>query len=130
MSLTKHARLNGDLIKNLPIDLKEELIVFEDVIPDGIMTSICVNDPFYNKERREFLNHRPDLLEKIYHARNQRKRLAMTKNTRMVDIETDEEIQFVKKYPQFKYLIKSIIYSDNNLDVVKVVPIDEYLVEN
>ncbi len=130
MSLTKHARLNGDLIKNLPIDLKEELIVFEDVIPDGIMTSICVNDPFYNKERREFLNHRPDLLEKIYHARNQRKRLAMTKNTRMVDIETDEEIQFVKKYPQFKYLIKSIIYSDNNLDVVKVVPIDEYLAEN
>ena len=130
MSLTKHARLNGDLIKNLPIDLKEELIVFEDVIPDGIMTSICVNDPFYNKERREFLNHRPDLLEKIYHARNQRKRLAMTKNTRMVDIETDEEIQFVKKYPQFKYLIKSIIYSYNNLDVVKVVPIDEYLAEN
>ena len=130
MSLTKHARLNGDLIKNLPIDLKEELIVFEDVIPDGIMTSICVNDPFYNKERREFLNHRPDLLEKIYHARNQRKRLAMTKNTRMVDIETEEEIQFVKKYPQFKYLIKSIIYSDNNLDVVKVVPIDEYLAEN
>ncbi len=130
MSLTKHVRLNVDLIKNMPMDLKAELIIFEDVIPDGIMTSMYVNDPFYNKERRDFLNHRPDLLEKIYHARNQRERLAIAKNTRMVDIETEEEIQFVKEYPQFKDLIKAIIYRDNNLDVVKVVPIDQYLAEN
>ena len=130
MSLTKHIRLNVDLIKNMPMDLKAELIIFEDVIPDGIMTSMYVNDPFYNKERRDCLNHRPDLLEKIYHARNQRERLAIAKNTRMVDIETEEEIQFVKEYPQFKDLIKAIIYRDNNLDVVKVVPIDQYLAEN
>ena len=112
------------------MDLKEELIVFEDFIPDGIMTSVCVNNPFYNKERRDFLNHRSDLLEKIYYARNQHNKLSITKNIRMVNIETDEEIQFVKKYPQIKDLIKSIIYRDNNLDVVNVVPIDEYLVEN
>ena len=130
MSLTKHVRLNVDLIKNMPMDLKAELIIFEDVIPDGIMTSMYFNDPFYNKERRDFLNNRPDLLEKIYHARNQRKRLAIAKNTMMVDIETEEEIQFVKEYPQFKDLIKAIIYRDNNLDVVKVVPIDQYLAEN
>ena len=76
------------------------------------------------------MNHRQDLLEKIYHARNQRERLAKEKNTSTVLIETEEEIQFIKKYPQFKKLIKSIVYRDKNLDVVKVVPIDKYLAEN
>ena len=54
MALNKFARLDVDFIKNMPVDLKAELIIFEDVIPDGIMASMYVNDPFYNKERRDF----------------------------------------------------------------------------
>ena len=46
------------------------------------------------------------------------------------NIKTDEKVQFVKNYPQFKPLIESIVFRDENLDVVKVVPIDEYLAEN
>ena len=43
---------------------------------------------------------------------------------------TYEKVQFVKDYPQFKPLIESIVFRDENHNVVKVVPIDEYLAEN
>ena len=39
-------------------------------------------------------------------------------------------VQFIKKYPQFKQLIEGIEYRDDALEVVKVVPIDQYLTEN
>ena len=128
MNITRSAKLNIDLIKNLPSDMKEELITFEEVIPDGIMGSLAVNDSFYRKERSNFLNHRPNLLEKIYRARGRREELA--KRNHWINVETDEEIQFVKDYPQFKPLIESVIYRDENHNVIKIVPIDEYLAEN
>lgn len=43
---------------------------------------------------------------------------------------TYEKVQFVKDYLQFKPLIEYIIFKDENLDIVKVVPIDDYLAEN
>ncbi len=128
MALIKFTKLNGDLIRNLPPELRNELIVFEDVIPDGIMTSLCVNDPFYDKERMDFLNHRDDVREKMYRVRCRREELVEKQD--MTNIKTDEKIEFIKKYPQFKQLIESIIYRDENLNVVKVVPIDQYLAEN
>ena len=128
MALIKFTKLNGDLIRNLPPELRNELIVFEDVIPDGIMTSLYVNDPFYKKERSDFLNHRDDVREKMYRVRGRREELSEKQNR--TNIETDEKIEFIKKYPQFKQLIESIIYRDENLNVVKVVPIDQYLAEN
>ena len=128
MSLTKFTKLNVELIKNLPSAMKAELIVLEDVIPDGILTSLCVNDPFYDKERMDFLNHRPDLLERMYIARGKKDRIDDFKE--WVNYEADEKVQFVKDYPQFKQLIESIIFEDGNGNVVKVVPIDQYLAEN
>lgn len=43
---------------------------------------------------------------------------------------TYEKVHFVKDYLQFKPLIEYIIFKDENLDIVKVVPIDDYLAEN
>ena len=128
MTIKRFAQLNVELIKNLPPAMKAELIIFEDVIPDGIMNSLCVNDSFYNKERMDFLNNRPDLLEKMYYARGKRKSLAEHEN--LTNIETDEKVEFIKKYPQFKQLIEAIVYRDDNLNVVNVVPINQYLAEN
>jgi len=128
MALIKFTKLNGDLIRNLPPELRNELIVFEDVIPDGIMTSLYVNDPFYKKERSDFLNHRDDVREKMYRVRGRREELSEKQNR--TNIETDEAVQFIKDYPQFKQLIESIDFYDDNLNPVKVVPIDQYLAEN
>ena len=128
MTIIKLAKLNGELIENLPSDMKAELIVFEEVIPDAIMTSLYVNDPVYKKERSEFLNYRPDLLKKIYQARGKKEKLSETEH--WINVETDEKIQFIKKYPQFKELVESIIYKDENRNIIKIVPIDEYLANN
>ena len=80
MALIKFTKLNGDLIRNLPPELRNELIVFEDVIPDGIMTSLYVNDPYYKKERSDFLNHRDDVREKMYRVRGRREELSEKQN--------------------------------------------------
>ena len=132
MTITRFTILNKDLIKNLPSSLREELIYFEEVIPDGIMASLCVNDSVYNEKRREFLGNRPDLLKKIYYVRGERDVLVKNDEhngpvTARINAETDEEIQFIKKYPQFKQLILSVEFCDENLNTIKIVPIDQYL---
>lgn len=128
MELRRFTRMNTTFMKNLPPIILSELIVFEEVIPDGIMSAIMHQNPIYKKERSNFLNYRPDLLEKIYVARGNRKRLAERQNS--INIGTDENIEFIKKYPQYKQLIESIVYRDDKRNIVKVVPIDQYLAEN
>ena len=125
MLLTRCTKLKGELIRNLPSTMKDELINFEGVIPDGIMASLYVNDSFYKKERHNFLNRRTDLLEKMYCARGKREELSQHDD--WINVETDEEVKFIRDYPQFKQLIESIIFMDENRNIVKVVPIDEYL---
>lgn len=135
MPLIRFTKLNGELLRNLPSAMQAELIIFEDVIPDGIMASLYANDSFYKKERSEFLNYRDDVREKMYRVRGRREELAHNDPvydpvSASINIETDEGIEFVKKYPQFKNLIESIIFEDDEHNVVKVVPIDQYLTEN
>ena len=48
----------------------------------------------------------------------------------IINVHTDENVQFIREYPQFKSLINSIEYKDENRDTIKVVPIDQYLAEN
>ena len=55
MTFIKSTKLNFDLIRNLPPAMKTDLIVFEEVIPDGIMSPLYDNVPFYKKERHNFL---------------------------------------------------------------------------
>ncbi len=128
MPFTRSTKLNVDLIKNLPAVMKEELIKLEDVIPDDIMASLYINNPSYKKKRHEFINHHPGLLEKMLIERNHKRRLNNLDDR--IEFETDKEVQFVKDYPQFKPLIEAIIYMNSVGDIVKTVPIDQYLVEN
>lgn len=128
MELIRFTKVNIDFMKNLPSNIQSELIVLEDVIPDGILRPLFFHDPFFNKERRSFLNYRPDILKKMYQVRNDRERLAEKEN--IINLWTDENIEFIKKYPQYKQLISGIIFRDENRATVKVVPIDQYLAEN
>lgn len=128
MYFIRSTKLNVNLIKNLPTAMKAELITLEDVIPDGINASLCVNDPVYDKKRSDFVNYRPDLIDKIRFARNQRRDLDDVDDR--IEFETDRELQFIKDYPQFKPLIESIIYMNGAGNTVKIIPIDEYLAEN
>ena len=94
------------------------------------MATIYSHDPFYKKERNEFLDYRPDLLQKTYQLRHQKRRLSEKED--VINVETDINVQFIKDYPQFKQLIDGIEYRENNLDLkfIKFVSIDEYLAEN
>ena len=128
MVYVKFTKMNLDLIKNLPSAMQAELIILEDAIPDDIMTTIYFHDPFYKKERSDFLNHRLDLIQKMHGLRHQKSE--RIKKEDFVNVVTDMNVQFIKKYPQFKQLIEGIEYRDDALEVVKVVPIDQYLTEN
>ena len=92
------------------------------------MTTIAFHDEFFKKERGEFINYRPDILSKMYKARALRKERAETEG--IINARTDENINFVKEHPKFKRLIDSIVFEDKDSQVVKVVPIDQYLAEN
>ena len=128
MEYVKFTKMNLDLIKNLPSAMQAELIILEDAIPDDIMTTIYFHDPFYKKERSDFLNHRLDLIQKMHGLRHQKSE--RIKKEDFVNVVTDMNVQFIKKYSQFKQLIEGIEYRDDALEVVKVVPIDQYLTEN
>ena len=128
MEYVRFTKLNLDLIKNLPSAMQAELIMLEDAIPDDIMATIYFHDSFYKKERNEFLDCRPDLLQKMYQLRHQKRRLC--EKDYFINVETDINVQFIKDYPQFKQLIDGIEYRDENRNVVKIVPIDQYLAEN
>ncbi|WP_304093186.1 hypothetical protein [Methanobrevibacter ruminantium] len=131
MDIIKFTILDFDLIKSLPSIVLSELILLEDVIPDGIMSTIYFHNPVFKKERSSFLNHRPDILRKMYFARSNKERLLEKEN--IFNIETDENVEFINKYPQFKPLIDHIEFCDGDdpeLSTIKVVPIDQYLAEN
>ena len=128
MEYVKFTILDLDLIKNLPQEMRNELIYLEDVIPDDLMSTICDNDSVFNEKRGNFLEYRPDLLQMMYAARCRRKRLS--EKEYIINVRTDENVQFIKDYPQFKQIIDSIKFKDENRDTVKVIPIDQYLAEN
>ena len=128
MPLIRSTKLNVDLIRNLPEEIENELITLNDVIPDGILASLCVNNSSYKEKRHDFIDHHPELLRKMHIARNQSRDLEDVDDR--INFETDRKIQFIKNYPQFKPLIESIIYRNMGGNMVKIVPIDEYLAEN
>lgn len=128
MPFIRSTKLNVELIRNLPTAMKAELINLDDVIPDGILASLYVNNSSYKKKRHDFIDHHPELLDKMLIARTQRRNLDDVDDR--IEFETDRDVQFIKDYPQFKPLIEAIIYMNGVGDVVKTVPIDQYLAEN
>ena len=128
MELLRFTNLDLDLIKNLPSDMRDDLIKLDDVIPDDIMSTIYSHDPTYKKERGNFLEFRPGILQQMYEFRRNRKKL--TEKDHFYNVDTDLNVSFIKSYPQFKQLISSVSFLDENRNIVKVVPIDQYLAEN
>ncbi|WP_405273537.1 hypothetical protein [Methanobrevibacter sp.] len=128
MEIVKFTILNINLMEDLPLDMMNELVNLEDVIPDDLMGALYRFNKSYKRRRHDFLNYRADILQMMYEARRKRKRLA--EKEYIINVHTDENVQFIREYPQFKSLINSIEYKDENRDTIKVVPIDQYLAEN
>ena len=74
------------------------------------------------------MGRRDDLLKQIWEINYKKEQMNIDD---YLKFEVEEDIQFVKKYPQFKPLINHIEYWDNEAEVIiKEVPLDEYLLEN
>lgn len=128
MTILRYTRCDMDFIKNMPPKFLAELSLLEDVIPDDISCDLQENK-VYHKARRCFVMRRDDLIQKIHTVRAHKYQL----NTDdYINFETDENIEFIKKYPQFKPLIDHIEYRDTGdiHTIVRTVPIDQYLAEN
>lgn len=129
MTILRYTRCDMDFIRNMPPKILAELALLEDVIPDDIACDLQENKVFH-QQRRNFVGRRDDLISKIHEVRAYKEQLPIDD---YLNFETDENVEFIKKYPQFKPLIDHIEFCDGDdpeLSTIKVVPIDQYLAEN
>ena len=128
MVVIKYVRCDKEFIKNMPAKILAELIILEEPIPRDLESALLGNNNTFNKERRDFVGRRDDLLKQIWEINYKKEQMNIDD---YLKFEVEEDIQFVKKYPQFKPLINHIEYWDNEAEVIiKEVPLDEYLLEN
>lgn len=128
MVVIKYVRCDKEFIKNMPAKILAELIILEELIPGDLESALLGNNNTFNKERRDFVGRRDDLLKQIWEINYKKDQMNIDD---YLKFEVEEDIQFVKKYPQFKPLINHIEYWDNEAEVIiKEVPLDEYLLEN
>ena len=128
MVVIKYVRCDKEFIKNMPAKILAELIILEEPIPGDLESALLGNNNTFNKERRDFVGRRDDLLKQIWEINYKKEQMNIDD---YLKFEVAEDIQFVKKYPQFKPLINHVEYWDNEAEVIiKEVPLDEYLLEN
>lgn len=128
MVVIKYVRCDKEFIKNMPAKILAELIILEEPIPRDLESALLGNNNTFNKERRDFVGRRDNLLKQIWEINYKKDQMNIDD---YLKFEVEEDIQFVKKYPQFKPLINHIEYWDNEAEVIiKEVPLDEYLLEN
>ncbi|WP_400227498.1 hypothetical protein [Methanobrevibacter smithii] len=128
MVVIKYVRCDKEFIKNMPAKILAELIILEEPILGDLESALLGNNNTFNKERRDFVGRRDDLLKQIWEINYKKEQMNIDD---YLKFEVAEDIQFVKKYPQFKPLINHIEYWDNEAEVIiKEVPLDEYLLEN
>ena len=128
MVVIKYVRCDKEFIKNMPAKILAELIILEEPILGDLESALLGNNNTFNKERRDFVGRRDDLLKQIWEINYKKEQMNIDD---YLKFEVEEDIQFVKKYPQFKPLINHIEYWDNEAEVIiKEVPLDEYLLEN
>lgn len=128
MVVIKYVRCDKEFIKNMPAKILAELIILEELIPGDLESALLGDNNTFNKERRDFVGRRDDLLKQIWEINYKKDQMNIDD---YLKFEVEEDIQFVKKYPQFKPLINHIEYWDNEAEVIiKEVPLDEYLLEN
>ena len=127
--IIRYTRCDKEFIENMPPKLLAELIILDDVIPDDLQSALIRNNKIFNKERRFVIYKNEAVCKRTDEIRFEKYQL----NTDdYLNFETDENIEFIKKYPQFKPLIDHIEYRDTGdiHPIVRTVPIDQYLAEN
>ena len=129
MVILKYTRCDKEFIKNMPPKLLAELINLEDVIPDDLQAALITNNEIFNKERRFVIYRNKYVWDKTDKIRAEKYKLSTED---YLNYEHEEDIEFIKKYPQFKPLIDHIEIRDNNdlYNILETIPIDEYLAEN
>lgn len=131
MAIIKYVRYDIDFIKNMPDGLLAELITLDEPIPDNFQSWILDHNPNFRKERSEFIGRHNKILEQTWETRHKTDQLIKKSVREYLVFELEEDIGFIKKYPQFKPIISHIEFWDNESKViVKNVPLDEYLAEN
>ena len=131
MTIIRYVRYDIDFIKNMPANLLDELIILDEPIPDNFQSWILDHNPNFRKERTEFIGRHNKILEQTWETRYKTDKLIKKSVREYLEFECDEDIEFVKKYPQFKPIISHIEFWDNETEViVKNVPLEEYLAEN
>lgn len=133
MAIIKYVRYNIDFIKNMSEELLEELITLDEPIPDNFQSWILDHNPNFRKGRSEFIGRHNKILEQTWENRYKTDQLVRKSVREYLAFQLEEDIGFIKKYPQFKPIIDHIEYvtrENGNRTSLKRVPIDEYLSEN
>lgn len=66
MVVIKYVRCDKEFIKNMPAKILAELISLEEPIPGDLESALLGNNNTFNKERRDFVGRRDDLLKQIW----------------------------------------------------------------
>lgn len=85
---------NLDLFKELPQELFTELVNLEDVIPDGILSTLYFHNPAFKKERNDFLDDHESIIQSMYAARHRRRELYDKED--FVTVKTNENAILLK----------------------------------
>ena len=127
--IIRYTRCDKEFIENMPPKLLAELIILDDVIPDDLQSALIRNNKIFNKERRFVIYKNEVVCKRTDEIRFEKYNLSTDD---YLNFETDENIEFIKKYPQFKPLIDHIEYRDTEdiHTIIRNVPIDQYLAEN
>ena len=129
MVILRYTRCDKEFIKNMPSKLLAELIVLDDVIPDDLQSALIRNNELFNNERRHVIYRNNDICIKTDEIRAEKYQLGIDD---YLNYETDENIEFIKKYPQFKPIVDHIELRDTDdlHNILDTIPIDQYLAEN
>ncbi|WP_042708349.1 hypothetical protein [Methanobrevibacter wolinii] len=119
---------NNEFIKNLPEDLFNELLNYNSAIPDELYGSLSKFNPEWGKLRSDRENGSWTLLSRVYMRRAKYDKLFEEIG---LDAITQDEVDFIIQYPQYKCLIKYVFYKLSNKpeDFGKgiKVPLDDFL---
>lgn len=133
MGIIRYVRYDEDFIKNMPATLLAELIILDEPIPDNFQSYILENNPSFRKERSEVIGRSSKILQETWETRCRKKQIIKESIDDYLEFECEEDIGFIRKYPQFKPIIDHIELCDGDIDglpTIERIPIDQYLAEN
>ena len=117
-----------EFIKNLPEDLFNELLNYNGAIPDELRSSLNIFNPEWGKLRSDREGSSWTLLSRVYMRRAKYEKLFEEIEQ---DAMTQDEVDFIIQYPQYKCLVKEVYYEDesdiDNIKFITSVPFDDFL---